>query len=92
MAFHIRNPDTDRLARQVARLKGTGLTEAVHSALEHELARETSETPLAEKVDALSRALRARSHPNRGLPADRAFFDSLSGDDFARTDIEPAMD
>jgi len=26
MAFHIRNPETDRLAREVARLKGIGLT------------------------------------------------------------------
>lgn len=81
MAFHIRNPETDRLARQVARLKGTGLTEAVHTALEHELARETASTSLAERIDAFSRELRKRSHPERGQPADKAFFDSLSGDD-----------
>lgn len=81
MAFHIRNPETDRLVRQVARLKGIGLTEAVHMALEHELAREEATTPLAERIGEFSRNLRARSHPERGLPADKAFFDSLSGDD-----------
>jgi antitoxin VapB len=81
MAFHIRNPETDRLARQVARLKGTGLTEAVHTALANELARESTATSLADRIAELSRDLRARSHPERGLPADKAFFDSLSGDD-----------
>ena len=81
MAFHIRNPETDRLARRVARLKGTGLTEAVHAALEHELAREEATPTLADRIAELSRALRARSHPEQGLPADKAFFDSLNGDD-----------
>jgi antitoxin VapB len=81
MAFHIRNAETDRLARQVARLKGTGLTEAVHVALENELARETSNVSLADKIATFSRELRARSHPERGLPADKDFFDSLSGND-----------
>lgn len=32
MAFHIKNPETDALARRVAALKRTGLTEAVHAA------------------------------------------------------------
>ncbi|MER8779055.1 type II toxin-antitoxin system VapB family antitoxin [Mesorhizobium sp. M0092] len=31
MAFHIKNPETDALARRVAALKRTGLTEAVHA-------------------------------------------------------------
>ena len=81
MAFHIKNAETDRLARKVARLKRSGLTEAVHTALVHELERETAGIPLSERVEAFSRELRARSHPERGLPADKAFFDSLSGDD-----------
>jgi antitoxin VapB len=81
MAFHIRNPETDRLARQVAKLKGTGLTEAVHAALEHELARERCTPSLADKINVFSKELRARSHPERGLAADKHFFDALSGDD-----------
>jgi antitoxin VapB len=40
MAFHIKNPETDALARRVAALKKIGLTEAVHTALAHELERE----------------------------------------------------
>jgi antitoxin VapB len=81
MAFHIKNEETDRLARKVARLKRSGLTEAVHVALQHELDRETAKVPLADRVDEFSRELRARSHPERGVPADKAFFDSLSGND-----------
>ena len=34
MAFHGRNSKTDRLARELARLQGEGITEAVISALE----------------------------------------------------------
>jgi antitoxin VapB len=45
------------------------------------LARETSTTSLADRIAAFSRELRARSHPERGLPADKDFFDSLSGND-----------
>ena len=37
MAFHIKNPETDALARRVAALQEIGLTEAVHTALAHEL-------------------------------------------------------
>ena len=40
MAFHIKNPETDALARKVAALKRTGLMEAVHTALSNELKRE----------------------------------------------------
>lgn len=77
MAFHIRNPETDRLARKVASLKGTGLTEAVHTALENELARQQPEENLVGKVLQFVREVRQRSHPELGLPADKAWRDSL---------------
>ena len=76
MAFHIKNPQTDALARRVAALKRTGLTEAVHAALLNELARETGRPSLVEIGLAYGRALRARGG-GRGLPADKAFRDSL---------------
>jgi antitoxin VapB len=77
MAFHIRNPETDALARKVAALKKTGLTEAVHVALMHELERERSKPSLVEMGVRFCRELRARGHPERGAPADKAFRDSL---------------
>ena len=81
MAFHIRNEATDRLARKVARLKRCGITEAVHTALERELLNANAEIPLADQVAIFSAALRAKSSPERGQPADKAFFDALSGDE-----------
>jgi antitoxin VapB len=77
MAFHIRNPKTDALARQVATLKGVGLTRAVHLALKHELERARAEPPLVERGVEFTRRLRARGNPAGGLPADKAFRDGL---------------
>ena len=39
MGISIKREDTEKLAREVARLKGEGLTDAIHHALEGELAR-----------------------------------------------------
>jgi antitoxin VapB len=40
MALSLKDPETDRLAREVARLTGETLTEAVRTALAERLARE----------------------------------------------------
>jgi antitoxin VapB len=77
MAFHIKNPETDALARKVASIKKTGLTEAVHVAFVHELEREKAKPSLVEVGLEFVRDLRARGNPARGKPADRAFRDSL---------------
>lgn len=80
MAFHIKNPDTDALARELARLRRTGLTEAVHTALQNELERERGEPSLVELGVAFCRSLREKGSPKRGKPADKAFIDSLYED------------
>jgi antitoxin VapB len=81
MAFHIKNPETDALARKVAAAKGLGLTQAVHEALRNELARTASEPSLIEKSLEFSRRLCAKGHPELGKPADKEFIDSLYEDD-----------
>lgn len=81
MAFHIKNAKTDALARKVAALKKTGLTETIHSALIHELEREQAKPSLVEIGVKFTRDLRARSRPERGKPADKEFRDSLYEDD-----------
>jgi len=81
MAFHIKNPETDALARRVAAAKGVGLTEAVHEALSNELKREGLKPSLVEIGLEFSRALRARGKPELGKPADKEFIDSLYEDD-----------
>ncbi|MBL8551116.1 MAG: type II toxin-antitoxin system VapB family antitoxin [Hyphomonadaceae bacterium] len=40
MALNIKNAETERLARELARRRGTGVTEAVTAALKEELKRE----------------------------------------------------
>jgi antitoxin VapB len=40
MALSIRDPETDRLARELARLTGESMTGAIRAALEERLARE----------------------------------------------------
>lgn len=77
MAFHIKNAATDALARQVAALKKTGLTKAVHLALEHELEREQAKPSLVDVGVTFCRDLRSRGNPERGKPADKVFRDSL---------------
>ena len=80
MAFHIKNPETDALARKVAALKKIGLTEAVHAALARELERELGKPSLVDLGVQFCRDLRARGNPAKGQPADKAFRDSLYKD------------
>ncbi|MGF6227517.1 antitoxin VapB [Inquilinus ginsengisoli] len=79
MAFHIKNKETDALARKLAKAKGIGLTDAVHEALQHELDRERSKPKQADLAVQFCRELRQLGNPAKGQPADKAFFDDLSG-------------
>lgn len=80
MAFHIKNPDTDALARKVAALKKTGLTEAVHNALVHELEREQAKPSLVDLSREFALALRASGDAAKALPAGKDFIDSMYED------------
>jgi antitoxin VapB len=80
MAFHIRNPETDALARRVATLKKVGLTEAVHEALRKELEREEKRPSLVEISATFARKLRAMGDSTQAKPADKAYIDSLYED------------
>ena len=59
MALSLKDAETDRLAREVARLTGESLTEAVRRALAERLARERRKrgevVGLAGRLDALAR-------------------------------------
>ena len=80
MAFHIRDPETDTLVRQFARLKGVGLTEAVKLAVQEQIDHSSDE--VKERI-ARMRAFRAEMSkiPRTGLQADKAFYDSLNDED-----------
>ncbi len=79
MAFHIRDPETDRLARELAYMQGNGITEAVRSALEAKLHEERKKIPLLERIKPITDRLAAA--PKTGLEADKAFYDGLSGEE-----------
>ncbi|MDP1738673.1 MAG: type II toxin-antitoxin system VapB family antitoxin [Caulobacter sp.] len=80
MAFHVRDKETDRLVRELARDRGVGLTEAVKLAVKSELAR--NETAVSRKLAAMKVISdEVASWPETGLKADKAFFDEMSGDD-----------
>ena len=75
MAFHVRDPETDRLVRKLAQKKGIGLTEAIREAVAAELKREGETLPLYERLRAI-----AEKHGRLGGTApDKDFFDELSG-------------
>ncbi len=77
MAFHIRDPETDALVRELAEKAHVGITEAVKLAASEALA--TREKAREEKL-AKMRAIVAEvdSWPRTGLKADKAFYDSLN--------------
>ena len=69
MPFHIKNPETDALARKFAGLKHLGLTEAVHLALEEAMTREAARPALPDVAAAFCRNLKARAKADAGPDA-----------------------
>lgn len=84
MPFHIRDPETDRIVRDLAAKTGATLTDAVREAVAEKLARVErmeqpgDKRPMLERIrDIQERVARGKT----GLKADKAFFDWLSGDE-----------
>ncbi len=77
MAFHIRDPRTDAVVRELAKRKGVGITKAVLEAAEHELEREEKRLSLWERTADLRAEV--ASWPDTGKTADKAFFDEMWG-------------
>jgi len=70
MPLYVKDQEVDRLAQRLASLRKLSKTEAVRQALRHELEREEGAPSLVDKGVAFARALRARSRPEAGQPAD----------------------
>jgi antitoxin VapB len=79
MAFHVKDQATDTVVRRLAKLKGKSLTETIREAVEHEYQRTRAAIPLIERLRPIQEEFAALKKPG-GLPADKAFFDELSGD------------
>lgn len=72
MALHIRDPEVDRLVRDLAEARRLSLTDAVKVAVRNELKRPS----LAERIRPIQDEIRAWG--KTGLEADKAFYDSLN--------------
>jgi antitoxin VapB len=64
MALNIRDPEATKLARELAALRETNMTEAIVHALRSELKRERDKRPLRERLAELARQLKAMEGPN----------------------------
>ena len=64
MALSIRDPEVGSLARKLADLRKTNMTEAIAFALRNELKRERDKRPLAERLEELAQQLKAEAGPN----------------------------
>jgi len=81
MTINITNPEADRLARQLARMEGVSLTEAVAMAVREAIEkRRRQETPL--ETAARLRAELGIALPERARkPLPRSAYDEMSGED-----------
>jgi antitoxin VapB len=81
MSMFIKNPDVERAARELARLRGTSLTDAVGQALQHALASEREKArprpTAAEMKAATDRFRKAIGLDKRKLDVTKADFDAL---------------
>ena len=63
MGISIRDPKVDQLARELAKLRNTNMTEAIGHALRAEIARERAKPSLEERLDGLARETMAMAKP-----------------------------
>jgi antitoxin VapB len=64
MGISIRDPEVGELARELANLRRTNMTEAIAHALRSELKRERDKRPLAKRLAELAARARAEAGPN----------------------------
>jgi antitoxin VapB len=63
MGISIRDPEVGELARELARLRRSNMTEAIAHALRSELKRERDKRPLAERLEELADETLAMARP-----------------------------
>jgi antitoxin VapB len=82
MALSIKTEEADRLARELAQLRGGTITEAITVALRNECARERAKpTTFEERLAAIESAARAvRRHLADLRPVTKEEWDEINGD------------
>lgn len=82
MGLSIKNDAVEKLARDLAKRHGTGVTEIIRLALVEKAEREAASPSLWEKIAPIRERLAAM--PDRGPVPNRAFYDELSGENEQR--------
>lgn len=79
MAFHVRDPETDRVVRELAAAKGTSITETIRNACDEAL-RKATRSAGRDDLKARLKAIRDRvaAYPDNGIAIDKAFYDALN--------------
>lgn len=79
MAFHVRDPETDRVVRELAATKGTTLTEAIRAACEKALTDASAAAERDRRLAAMQAVVdELKTYPDTGVVIDKAFFDALN--------------
>jgi antitoxin VapB len=65
MALNIKDPEVDRLARELSARTGETITEAVSKALRERLKRECAKTPMSLKDEIMAISRRSAALPRR---------------------------
>lgn len=78
MPLYVKDQEVSELADRLAAMRGLTKTEAVRQALQNEIAK--AHPSRVEQALAIGERLREMAGPH-GLPADKAFIDSLYEDD-----------
>lgn len=79
MAFHVRDPETDRVVRELAACTGESLTDAIRHACAKALAEASASAERERRLTAMQAVVdRVRAYPATGAVADKAFFDALN--------------
>jgi antitoxin VapB len=81
MALSIKTEEADRLARELAELRGETITQAVTVALREQCARERARPRTREEKEAVIDAILARVRPHLDMrPMTKEEWDEASGD------------
>ncbi len=78
MAIHIRDAETDRLVRHLAKRNGTGITGAIRLAVSNEIRKIEGEPEIDRKINALVARIKPRIKPTR--ETDKEFWDDMCGE------------
>lgn len=81
MGIYVKDPETDRIVRKLAKLRDQTLTDAIRSSAAQALREEVefNDADFLSELHSLQDQLKA--FPPSGRKADKAFFDWLSGED-----------